>query len=172
MESIETARLLIRPFTIEDLDDLYALYSQIEIMRYIDSNVRSFELTRIYLQGYIHNYTEYGFDLGAAIFKVNQKMIGRCGVIPRPRATGLEGELSFLYAKEYWGMGLATEAARAIVSHTFKNYKIDRIFSFVAHKNLASIRVLQKTGLRLVKNTPTEYEYEILRGANPSASTP
>jgi ribosomal-protein-alanine N-acetyltransferase len=163
MKAFETVRLLIRPFVIGDLDELYNLYNRAELMRYVDGGVRSHEETRVYLQGYIADYERYGFGLCAAIFKSTGQMIGRCGLIPIPTEAGVEGELVFMFKKDYWGLGLATEFCQAMVRYAFDKIQLTRVFATANRHHLASIRVLQKTGMHCLRSTSKEVEYEIHR---------
>jgi len=163
MAIIETARLLIRPFVIEDLDELYHLYTMEELMQYVDGDVRSRDGTKKYLQNYIADYERYGFGLCAAILRSTGQMIGRCGLIPTPTKAGIEGELAIMFKKECWGLGLATEVGRAIVRYAFDKMQLARIFAKVNRDNVASIRVSQKLGMHCVRSSTTDVEYEIRR---------
>jgi len=163
METFETTRLLIRQFVMGDLDDLYNLYSQAELMQYVDGAVRSYETTKKYLQNYIADYERYGFGLCAVIFKSTKQMIGRGGLIPIQREIGIEGELTFMFKKDYWGLGLATEFSHAMAQYAFDKIRLTRIFSTADCNNAASIRVLHKIGMHRVRSTLTEVEYEIRR---------
>lgn len=161
MEALETARLLIRPFVMDDLNELYCLYNQPELMQYIDGAARSYEGTKAYLLGYLADYDRHGFGLCAAILKSTAQMIGRCGLIPVSTEAGPEGELAFLFKKEYWGLGLATEFSEKMVQYAFDKLKLIRVYATVNHQNVASIRVLQKIGMQYVRSLPAEVEYEI-----------
>lgn len=161
MKAFETERLLIRPFVMSDLEDLYNLYSQTELMQYVDGTSRSFEVTRDYLRRYISDYKQYGFGLCAAILKATGKMVGRCGLIPIQKETGLEGELVFMFKKEYWGRGLATEFSRAMTSYAFEKLHLSCISAKADINNIAAIKVLEKIGMHLVRSTPKEVKYEI-----------
>jgi len=163
MEAFETERLLIRPFVKRDLEDLYSLYSQTELMQYVDGTPRSFEVTKDYLKGYFADYKRYGFGLCAAILKATGRMVGRCGLIPVQKKTGLEGELVFMLKKEYWGRGLATEFSRAMIGYAFEKLRLSRVYAKADKNNLAAIRVLEKIGMHLVRSTPKEATYEICR---------
>ena len=166
MEAFETARLLIRPLVMEDLDELYNLYNEAELMQYVDGAVRSYERTKGYLESYIADYERYGFGLCAAIHKPTGRMIGRCGLIPVPTEVGKDGELAFMFKKDYWGMGLATEFSQAMVQYAFDKIKLTRVFAKVNRHNAASIRVLQKTGMQCVQSAMSaEDEYEIRRAS-------
>ena len=94
--------------------------------------------------------------LWGAVLKRELRWIGYCGVYPHMLVGGAaaipdEGALGFAYARAYWGRGLATEAARAFVSFGLSELRLTRIVATVQQGNLASLRVLQKSGFREVR---------------------
>jgi ribosomal-protein-alanine N-acetyltransferase len=165
---LETQRLLLRPLTEADLDDLYALYRQPDLMRYITGQPRSYTKTQERLRSHMAEYKRYGFGLCATILKANGEMIGRCGLEPVNRATGLEGNMAWMFKKAYWGQGLATEFGQAMLPYGFERLHLRRIFATADHRNVASIRVMQKLGMRLARTDDFEVEYEAYPGHNAS----
>jgi ribosomal-protein-alanine N-acetyltransferase len=163
MDILETERLRLRPLLLADLDDLYELYGDPELMQYITGQPRSYEATRRRLLNHIADHDRYGFGLCAAIFKATGEMIGRCGLEPVERPTGLEGDMAWLFKRTYWGRGLATEFGRAMIAYAFDRLPLVRIFATADHQNLASIRVMQKLGMRFVRADAYEVEYELRR---------
>ena len=67
-----------------------------------------------------HCYVRYGFGMWATIHKATGKFIGRCGLTPMDIEGRGEIEVGYMLAKEYWGQGLATEAALAILRYGFE----------------------------------------------------
>ena len=63
MQKIETARLYLRQFTPDDLDELYRIYSDSEVMKYLSRGVRNREETEADLFGIIADWAKYGFGL-------------------------------------------------------------------------------------------------------------
>lgn len=161
MKPFETERLLLRPLTNGDLDDLYDLYRRPELMRYITGHPRSFEETRERLICHLADHENYGFGLCAAILKADSRMIGRCGLEPVEGRDGVEGEIAWMFKKEFWRRGLATEFAEAIIPYGFERLSLSRIFARADNPNVASIRVMQKVGMRFARSTPEEVVYEI-----------
>jgi ribosomal-protein-alanine N-acetyltransferase len=88
----------------------------------------------------------HGFAPWALIDKVTGKLAGWCG-FKYLEDTG-EVEIAYGLAKEYWGKGLASEAASAAMEHGFEQLHLDRIVAVVWPENIASIRVLEKLGMR------------------------
>lgn len=174
MKTYETRRLFIRPFVLDDFQALFCLYNQKELMKYTDGNIRTKQETMEYLRSYIDDYKQYGFSLCAIFDKANGQMIGRGGLIPTELKQDIEGELAMMFKKLYWGQGLATEFCEATINYGFRYLGLKRIFAIVEPENVASVRVLQKIGMRFVCSTSSGEEYEIINESkpNPALSRP
>ncbi len=61
-------------------------------------------------------------------------------------------ELVYLLAKPYWGMGLATEAAKACLKYGFEELQLEQIIAVTRHENVASRRVLERIGMKHEKD--------------------
>jgi RimJ/RimL family protein N-acetyltransferase len=155
---IQTCRLYLRVFELADLDALAKVNSDPEVMRHTgDGNTISREETEKRLHAYLEHWRQHGFGLRAAIHKSNHALVGFCGL--QFVAGTQEIEVGFRLAKQYWGQGLATEAARAVLRHGFEVLCLERIIGLAHPANVASQRVLQKSGLKHEKNA---YYYEHL----------
>lgn len=149
MSVLETERLILRRFTPEDAADNYRIYTDPENMRFMGRQPDSVEFERYHLQRHIDNYYErHGFGLWAAVLKENGRLIGRCGLIYQQIEETQEVEVSYLIDRPYWGRGLATEAARAVVRLGFERYGFPRIVAVINPENIASVRVAQKLGMK------------------------
>lgn len=147
---LETERLILRPLTPADLDDLAALYADPEVRRYFPEGTLDREETREELTWILREYYDnYGYGLWATILKQTGAFIGRCGLIPWDTADGLAVELAYLLGRPYWGQGLATEVARGIVDHAFNRLGLARLVCYMLPANQASARVAKKTGMKL-----------------------
>lgn len=158
---LETERLILRPLVMQDLDDLYALYSRLELMQYITGRPRTFQETQERLLHHMADHQRCGFGLCATLDKTTGKMIGRCGMEPVVGAAGMEGDIAWMFLQAFWGRGLATEVARALIHHGLEVLCLSRIFATADLRNVASIRVMEKVGMRWLRSTPDEVEYEI-----------
>jgi ribosomal-protein-alanine N-acetyltransferase len=147
---IETPRLRFRPLTVEDADELQALYSDPEVMRFFEG-LRSREQVLMEIEEAKRSYQRLGFYLWAAIHKPDRRFIGRCGLLPQSIEGRRELEVAYMLARPYWGRGLGTEAARAIKAHAFTRLHCARLISLIAPGNEASVRVAEKNGMRYVK---------------------
>ena len=157
---IQTRRLYLRVFELTDLDALAKINSDPEVMRHTgDGNTVSREETEKRLHAYLEHWRQHGFGLRAAIHKSNHAFVGFCGL---QFVVGTqEIEVGFRFAKQYWGQGFATEATRAVLRHGFEVLSLERVIGLAHPANIASQRVLQKSGLKHEKDA---YYYEHLVG--------
>ena len=149
MREIETARLYLRQFTPDDLDDLYRIYSDPEIMNYL-TGVRTREATETAIHTMLKRWEENNFGMWALVHKIDGKMIGRCGLGLLDNTP--EVELGYALDKVYWNQGLATEASFASLNYGFQILKLERIVAIARPENIASQRVIQKVGMKYEKN--------------------
>jgi RimJ/RimL family protein N-acetyltransferase len=157
MKILETKRLVLRRLLPTDLDSLFALYSDPEIRRYFPEGVLTHEETKEELKWFIQGHpTHPELGLWATIYKETGQFIGRCGLLPWTIDERPEVEVAYLLAKEYWGQGLATEAARAIVDYAFEQLQLSRLICLIDRENRASIRVAMKIGMSFEKEGEDE----------------
>jgi ribosomal-protein-alanine N-acetyltransferase len=148
----ETERLIFRNITADDLDNLYKLSSDPDVMRYISQRPLTLDEVNAGLTRILKHYENHDFGLWATIYKPEGKFIGRCGLIVWDLEEVSGVEIGYALAKAYWGKGLATEAARAIRDYGFKHLDVSRLMSIIHDKNIASQRVAEHTGLHHESN--------------------
>jgi len=154
---LETQRLLIRRLEPGDLDDLYALYRDPQVTRFIPDAPQSYEQTREELEGFLDGHPQHPeLGLWATIHKPSGRFIGRCGLLPWTIDGQFEVEVAYTIAPAYWGQGLATEAALAIRDYGFEKLQLKRLVCVVDRENLASIRVATKIGMSFEKECQDE----------------
>jgi ribosomal-protein-alanine N-acetyltransferase len=147
---IETKRLILRPLAMDDLEDLFALYHSPDVRKYYSEGIPSYEETKKELEWMINTcYAKYGFGMWATIHKETGKFIGRCGLTPMDIEGHEEIEVGYMLAREYWGQGLATEAAQAILQHGFEQAGLSRLISVINPGNESSSKVAMKIGMTL-----------------------
>jgi RimJ/RimL family protein N-acetyltransferase len=157
MKILETNRLLLRHQDLGDLDSLYALYCDPEVIKYIPDAPRSYEETQELLEWHQHGHPRFPeLGLWATIYKPTGAFIGRCGLLPWTIEERQEVEVAFALARAYWGQGLATEAAQGIVHYAYETLHLTRLVCLISYGNQASIRVAEKIGMRLEKETEDE----------------
>lgn len=146
---IATARLLLRDFAEDDWPAVLAYQSDPQYLRFYDWFSHTEEEVRSFVQRFIDWSQEHPrskFQL-AITMRGNGRVIGNCGIrMAKPEA--LEAEIGYELAPEYWGRGLASEAARAMVEFGFKDLKLHRVWARCVAENVASAHVLEKLGMR------------------------
>ena len=148
MNILETERLLLRHQTLQDLDDLWALYCDPEITKYIPDAPRTREEAREEWEWHMHGHPRFSeLGLWATIYKETGRFIGRCGLLPWTIDGQNEVEVAYTVAREYWGQGLATEAAKAILQYGFGELNLSRLICLIDPDNAASQRVAEKIGM-------------------------
>ena len=83
----------------------------------------------------------------AVVLRTEGRLIGACTIAVRTDELH-QGELWYLMNRRYWGHGHTTEAARAVLEYSFKELELHRVYATCRAANLASIRVLEKLGMR------------------------
>jgi ribosomal-protein-alanine N-acetyltransferase len=155
---LETERLVLRRLLPEDLDALYALYADPEIRRYYPEGTLTYPETKEELEWFLNGHSAYPeLGLWATVHKESGRFIGRCGLLPWTIEERAEVEVAYLIAKEFWGQGLATEAARAIVGYAFAHLHLTRLICLIDPENVASQRVATKIGLAFEKEIVDEH---------------
>ncbi len=158
MMILETKRLLLRRFVTNDLDDLFKFYSDPDVIRYIPDAPRSYEETREELEWHRNGHPKFSeLGLWATIYKETGQFIGRCGLLPWTIDGQHEVEVAFAFAKAYWGQGLATETAQALVHYGFEHLGLSRLICLIDHDNEGSIKVATKIGMTFEKESKDEY---------------
>lgn len=145
---LETDRLLLREYVEDDAESFFKLNTYPEVVRFVpDKPLLNVEQARQTLIDHpIADYRRYGFGRGACILKSTGEQIGFAGL----KYLDELGEVDVAYRllPAHWGQGLATEVALASVRYGFAALGLKRIIGLVMPKNIASVRVLEKTGLR------------------------
>lgn len=148
MNILQTERLLLRHLEPEDLDDLVALYSDPEMIQFIPDASTTLAEIREELAWFRHGHPKHPeLGLWATIDKASGQFIGRCGLLPWTIDGRFEVEVAYLIDKAYWGQGLGTEAAQAILSYGFETLHLPRLVCLIDADNAASIRVAEKIGM-------------------------
>ncbi|MEM5472512.1 GNAT family protein [Hoeflea sp. AS60] len=145
--SIATERLLLRPFTLADVDAVHAYHSLKAVAHYQMWEPR----TRDQVAAEIETWTSQSLDAGgvcrAVILKADGKLIGDITLMHRD-IEARQAEIGFSFSPEYGGQGYATEAAIALMAFGFGPLKLHRIFGRCDARNTPSWRVMERIGMR------------------------
>jgi len=146
---LRTDRLTLRDLVHSDFDAIHAYASDPDVTRYMFYGPRSMQDTHAYLDRMLASQREEPrliWELGTVVTG-DDRLIGACDLTIE-NARDNEADLGFIFSDDVWGMGYATEAARALVQAGFEQLGLNRIFSTCDVENHASARVLEKAGLR------------------------
>lgn len=155
---LETERLILRRFTLADTKFILELVnSQGWIANIGDRNIKTNEQAKVYLQnGPLKSYTLNGFGLWLVEVKSDKTSIGMCGIIKRDN---LENpDIGFAFLPAFTGKGFAYEIANATLAFAINTLKIPVILGITIPANKASIKLLEKIGLKFSKtfNLPND----------------
>jgi ribosomal-protein-alanine N-acetyltransferase len=146
MKTLQTPRLILRAFTLDDVAAFYRMGSQPEIIRWAQPTpFASLEEARHKLQEWpLHDYERVGYGRMACVWKATGEVIGFSGLkfLPDLRET----ELGYRLFPEFWGQGIASEAGQACLGFA-RELGLGHIVSLIHPANAASIGVARKLGL-------------------------
>jgi ribosomal-protein-alanine N-acetyltransferase len=155
---LETERLLIRKFTLDDLDKLIEVRSDEAVIKYIGGKkLQNPEALAQRLEFYIGCYERFGFGMCAMIWKETGEMFGWSGLMPL-EDTG-EIEVGYGRTEEFWGKGIGFECAMAWLEFGFGQAGLERIVAIALPENKGSWRIMEKCGMKYEK-TETHYGAE------------
>lgn len=161
-----TRRLYLRRFSKDDLDAYAQIMGDDEVGKWFPKGAGySYEEAERSLESILGHWRKHGFGIWAVTDKEEGSILGRCGLNSITETSGVE--VDFVIARRFWGKGYATEAARAALAFGFNILELDRIIGLAKPDNIASRRVIEKIGMRYVKNAEywgiTCAYHEILR---------
>jgi [ribosomal protein S5]-alanine N-acetyltransferase len=147
--TLTTPRLILRPWTLQDVNALFTLLQEDNLLRYFPRPTPPpIEKVEKHITHHLSHWEERGYGHWAVVTRVEQKLIGWNGLEFLPETS--ETEVAYLLSKSFWGQGLATEAAQAALKFGFEHAGLEKIIGLVHPENIASRRVLEKCGLRLI----------------------
>ncbi len=148
---LETERLVLREFSIDDAEFILTLLNTPGWLEYIgDKNVRTPEDAVNYLENVpIKSYKENGFGLWLTFLKNNSTPIGMCGLIKRETLDDID--IGFALLPEYSKSGYAYEIALATINYAKHVLRIDKVVAITDSNNVPSIKLLNKLGLQFEK---------------------
>ena len=151
---LTTDRLLLRPYTLDDLDAAVAvLEGHPDVWRYDPGHARTREQRADELRFRIAELKRKGVGCLAVVLRSEDRFIGYCGLQlylwERQPFSSPEVELFYKLGRDYWGQGYATEAARALVNHAFQALRLPRLVSWALAENERSVALLRRLGFEV-----------------------
>lgn len=164
---IETPRLILREYTVEDFEAIHEILSDPETMQHYPAPF-SEEKSREWIQRNLDRYQQYGFGLWAVVLKETGKLIGDCGLTIQNIDGELLPEIGYHIHKSLWRQGYGKEAARAVRDWAFENTSYDILYSYMKYTNVGSWSTAIANGMTKVKEYPdpinsVSYAYAITR---------
>ena len=163
---IVTTRLTLRPWEAGDLDALHGLWTDAGVRRFLwDGEVITREKAEEVVRAGIDSFERHGFGFWGVRERDRAHLVGFCGL----RFVEPTSDVEILYgiAPLLWARGYATEAARALLAWAFRETGLTRIFAGADAPNRASLRVIEKLGMRQHGIRPTaagETLYYVIEG--------
>ena len=146
---LQTDRLILRDFVAGDWRAVHTYAADPEVVRYMEWGPNDEASTRAFIErvlAFQHVHPRRDFEL-AITLRAGGELIGGCGFhISDPQ--NRTGWLGYILARERWGQGYATEAARALLRFGFEHFGLHRIWATCDPRNVASAHVLEKIGMR------------------------
>jgi ribosomal-protein-alanine N-acetyltransferase len=147
---IDTQRLLLRLFTINDGPLIFELNNDPDVIRYTHDPIRDLNHAQEVLEQIIlPQYALYNYGRWAVHTKPDLEFIGWCGLKFRPERN--EVDLGYRYKSSAWGKGYATEAAYAVIRYGFDKLGLQTITGHAEPANVASVRVLENIGMHFMR---------------------
>ena len=167
----ETERIILRELVESDAQAFYEMDSDPEVHRYLGSTpmrqlARAIETIQYVRQQYI----DFGIGRWAIIDKQTNEFVGWGGM--KFRQDLVNGHVNFYdvgyrLLRKFWGMGYATESAKASIAYAFEKMNLDTVYAMANVDNAASIKALLKSGFKITNELIHEgipcYWFEITR---------
>jgi [ribosomal protein S5]-alanine N-acetyltransferase len=156
----ETNRLLLRELLPEDVDGLFEMDCDPEVHRYLGNNpIQTKEQAAEMIQFIRQQYIDNGIGRWAMIDKQTNNFLGWAGLklMTEPINNHINYlDLGYRLMRKYWGLGIATEAARASLAYAFDKLPAKEVYAITEIGNTASNNVLLKAGLHFIE--PFDYK--------------
>ena len=144
---IETRRLILRPFRIEDAEDMFDNWaSDPEVTRFLTWPPHAnADVTRMVLKDWISRYGNSSYFNWAAEWKENGRVIGSIAVVKLEEEIEA-ADIGYCLSRAFWGHGIMPEALRAVIDYLFETVGLNRITAGHDVNNPNSGRVMEKPG--------------------------
>jgi RimJ/RimL family protein N-acetyltransferase len=150
---VTTERLTLRRAQDGDLAGLAPVFAKVEVWRYPFGRGFSRDETQAFLESQMAHWEACGFGLWVATERASARTVGYVGLsVPRFLPEVLPAvEVGWRFDPDVWGRGYATEAATAALAEAFTTLQLDEVCSVPQTVNVASVRVAERLGMRLVR---------------------
>jgi ribosomal-protein-alanine N-acetyltransferase len=142
-----TDRLAVRPKVTADAEPLHAAYGDEEVMRYLGGPCAAVARTREFVAAHVRHQDAHGFSMWTLVEQGTGAVVGDVGFLAYDGGV----EIGWHLRRTSWRRGYATEAARACLAYGFDELDFERVSAFTESANAASLRVIQRLGMRFVR---------------------
>ncbi|MFS0782367.1 GNAT family N-acetyltransferase [Bacillus sp. 1P06AnD] len=148
LPEIETERLSLRKLTLDDLTDMHEYTSNNKVSTYVTwDRHQSLADTKGFIHFVLKQYTEKRIAPWGIVHKQDRKLIGTIDFV-KWETKHRSAELGYAISENYWGRGLTTEAAKALLIFGFEQMDLLRIQARCLAENIASESVMKKIGMQ------------------------
>ncbi len=155
---LETERLVLRKFTLEDANDYFEFASDPEVTQFLRWGPHpNKKYTSQYLQRVLQDYSKGEDSPWGIELKTIKKLIGSIHIM-RLDTHHKKAEIGFVLTKAYWNNGYMTEALDRVLEYSFTELSLNRIEALCIPENQAATRALEKTGMQM-EGTLRQYEF-------------
>ena len=147
-KKLETDRLILRRFVIEDAEDMYNNWaSDPEVVKYLTWPAHSeIEVTKALLTEWIPKYENDDYYMWAVEYKENGELIGNISVV-RFNEASESADVGYCMNRGLWGKGIMPEALKAVIDFLFDEVGLNRVAACHDTNNPGSGRVMAKAGM-------------------------
>ena len=147
---LETERLILRPFVIEDAQDMYRNWaSDPEVTKFLTWPTHTgVDISKMVLNDWIPRYADGGYFNWAMESKENGRVIGNIAVV-KLREDTAAADMGYCMGRAWWGKGLMPEALKAVIAYLFDTVGLNRVAACHDVNNPKSGRVMEKAGMKL-----------------------
>lgn len=150
---LETPRLILRVFETNDADALELVHGDSDVMSFSVDGPKTRDQILRYIENARECYRRAGHSQWAVVWRQSGLCIGECGIWQQDVDGVAEYEISYRIRRDYWNLGIATEAAKSCRAYGFESLRFGRMISIIDPRNTPSIRVAEKIGMRREKES-------------------
>ena len=151
MKILETERLILREYTADDFDALFAIVGDAETMKHFPKPY-SEKGTRYWIDWSLDHCRRHGYGFWAVILKETGTLIGNCGITMQNIDGEILPEIGYHFHKDHWRKGYAKEICRAVLEWGFTHTEYDTFWSYMTAGNTASIATAYTMGMKKIKS--------------------
>lgn len=147
LPELETERLILRKITLHDVEDIYSYCSNEEVSKYVTWDThQALDDTTNFVKFVLNQYENRKIAPWAIEYKKNGKLIGTIDFISWHTEYNI-AEIGYIISKDYWGNGIATEAANEVIKFGFNHMELIRVQARCFVENKGSACVMKKLGM-------------------------